>query len=257
MKMKFVFLSMTLAVTMLTVGCASGYEVVDSRKVRLLVDNKYDASIPDDIYTLMRPYVDKVDKMMSPVVGHTAKSMSAYRPESPLSNLLADIAVWAGKMYDEKPVLGVYNIGGIRASISEGEVNYGNILEIAPFENKICFLTLSGENLLKLFEQIAAVGGEGVSKGVELVISKDGKLKSAKLHGKQIASDASYRIVTIDYLAEGNDKMEAFKLKTDVNAPEGAENNSREIIIDYFKMMQKHGKAVDADIEGRIKVSED
>lgn len=249
---------MVVAVAMLTIGCAPGfYEVASVKKERLLVDDRYDSAIPDDIYSLMRPYVDKVDSMMNPVVGRAAKSMSAYRPESPLSNLLADIAVWAGAKFDEKPVIGVYNIGGIRASLSEGDVTYGNILEIAPFENKICFLTLTGTNLMTLFEQMAAVGGEGVSKGVELVITADGKLKSARLHGKPILPNANYRVATIDYLAEGNDKMEAFKLKTDLNAPDGAENNSREIIIDYFMTMEKQGKSVDSDIDGRIKVSEE
>lgn len=248
---------MAMSAAMLMVGCAPGYyEVSGVKKERLLVDERYDSAVPDDILSLIRPYVVKVDSMMSPVVGLSAKSMSAYRPESPLSNLLADITVWAGKKFNEKPVIGVYNIGGIRASLAEGNVTYGNVLEIAPFENKICFLTLSGENLLALFRQMAAAGGEGVSKGVELVITADGKLKSAKLHGKAIVPGASYRIATIDYLAEGNDKMEAFKLKTDLNAPTGAENNSREIIIGYFEAMKKQDKVVDSDIEGRIKVSD-
>jgi hypothetical protein len=39
-----------------------------------------------------------------------------------------------------------------------------------------------------------------------------------------------------------------------MNAPRGKENNSREVIIDYFKTMLKQGKVVDADVEGRIVV---
>ena len=102
--------------------------------------------------------------------------------------------------------------------------------------------------------QIASVGGEGVSRGVEMVITKDRQLKSVRLHGKEIVPLADYRVVTIDYLAQGNDHMEAFKQKRHMNAPRGKENNSREVIIDYFKTMLKQGKAVDADVEGRIVV---
>jgi 2',3'-cyclic-nucleotide 2'-phosphodiesterase (5'-nucleotidase family) len=127
-------------------------------------------------------------------------------------------------------------------------------LEVAPFENKICFLTMSGMHLMELFKQIASVGGEGVSRGVEMVITKDRQLKSVRLHGKEIVPLADYRVVTIDYLAQGNDHMEAFKQKRHMNAPRGKENNSREVIIDYFKTMLKQGKTVDADVEGRIVV---
>ena len=72
---------------------------------------------------------------MSPVVGHSAKVMIAERPESPLSNLLSDILVWAGNKYGERPDFGIYNIGGMRASLPQGEVTFGHILEVAPFEN--------------------------------------------------------------------------------------------------------------------------
>ena len=68
--------------------------------------------------------------------------MHADRPESDLSNLLADILVWAAKDYGESPVLGIYNMGGIRADLTKGDVTYGDVLDVAPFENKICFTTL-------------------------------------------------------------------------------------------------------------------
>ena len=44
--------------------------------------------------------------------------MVAHRPESDLSNLLADIMVWAARDYNEKVDFGVYNMGGIRAALS-------------------------------------------------------------------------------------------------------------------------------------------
>ena len=143
-------------------------------------------------------------------------------------------------------------MGGIRAALSKGKVTYGDVLDVAPFENKICFLTLSGEKVLELFSQIAMRGGEGVSKGVQLVITKDGQLLSARVNGKEIDPQASYRITTIDYLAQGNDGMPAFKSGTDLNSPKDDKNNARYVITDYFREMMKAGKAVDAKVEGRI-----
>ena len=161
--------------------------------------------------------------------------MAAHRPESELSNLLADILVWAGKSYNEQPVFGVYNMGGIRAGLAKGKVTYGDVLDVAPFENKIAFLTLSGEKVLELFRQMAMTGGEAVSHGVELVFTKDRQLKSAKLNGEDIDPSASYRIASIDYLIQGNDKMEAFKGKTDVNSPQEESNNLRYITKYYLR----------------------
>jgi 2',3'-cyclic-nucleotide 2'-phosphodiesterase (5'-nucleotidase family) len=178
--------------------------------------------------------------------------MHPARPESDLSNLLADILVWASKDYNEQPVLGVYNMGGIRADLTKGDVTYGDVLNVAPFENKISFITLTGEQLLELFAQMAKSGGEGVSKGTQLVISKDGRLLSARLHGKEIDPKADYRVATLNYLLEGNDKLSAFRKGSNKVAPDDKSNNTRFLIMNYFRDKQARGEVVDAQVEGRI-----
>ena len=147
-------------------------------------------------------------------------------------------------------------MGGIRADLIKGNVTYEDVLSVAPFENKIAFTTLSGESLLRLFQQIAHRGGEGVSKGTELVITKDGQLVSARLHGQEIDPQGEYRVVTIHYILEGNDGMTAFTEGKNNVAPQDASNNSRFLIMNYFKDKYARGEVVDAQVEGRIKVKE-
>lgn len=250
------FLSIALSVALLA-GCASGSGVAVADRERLLVDSRFDAAVAADTAAarFMEPYARVVDSLMCPVVGRTATYLTSARPESPLSNLLADILLWAAKDYGEHPDMAVYNMGGIRASLPEGDVTFGDVLEVAPFENKICFLTLRGDTLLSLFSEMAEVGGEGVSHGVELTISPDGRLLGARLGGKPIDGSAAYRVATIDYLAEGNDRMEAFKKKTDYNAPRDETNDTRYIIANYFREQAAKGVAVDAKVEGRITVA--
>lgn len=234
----------------------ASYKLSNVSKSRILIDQRYDAH-PDMAATkFIAPYKHKVDSMMGPVMGTAAESMTAHRPESKLSNLLADILMWKSKAYGETPDFGVYNIGGMRAAISKGKVTYGDILDVAPFENKICFITLSGEKVTELFQQIARIGGEAVSHGVELVITKDGQLLSAKLNGKAIDPKANYRVVTIDYVAQGNDKMEAFKSGTNLVSPQEKSNNVMFVIMDYFRDKAKAGEAVSSKIEGRIVVKD-
>ena len=242
----------TVVVGMMITSCRSHYVMSGIERSRILVDSRYDALNDAQADAFMAPYKHVVDSMMSPVVGEVAKYMAAHRPESELSNLLADILMWAAERYDEKPVFGVYNMGGIRSGFAKGKVTYGDVLDVAPFENKIAFLTLSGEKVLELFRQMALSGGEAVSHGVQLVITKDHRLKSAKINGEDVDPNASYRIVSIDYVIQGNDRMEAFKAKTNVNSPQEERNNLRYIIMDYFREQMQQGQVVDREIEGRI-----
>jgi 2',3'-cyclic-nucleotide 2'-phosphodiesterase (5'-nucleotidase family) len=253
--MKKVLFWVVLSVVMFT-SCRSHYVLTDVSRTRLVVDSRYDAHPDAEATAFIAPYKQKVDSVMNPVLGEIAHDMAAARPESNLSNLLPDILVYMSKDFGESPDFGVYNIGGIRAALVKGQVTYGDVLAVAPFENKICFLTLTGEDVLELFSQMALRGGEGVSKGVQLVISNDGKLLSAKLHGRDIDPQAKYRITTIDYLAQGNDQMTAFKKAIDVNSPQEDKYNSREIIANYFKLMQAKGQMVDAKVEGRIVIGQ-
>lgn len=243
-----------LSLAMMLASCSTHYQVSGVSRSRILVDKTFDKTVDADAEAFIAPYKHKVDSIMSPVVGHAAEYMFAERPESNLSNLLCDILVWAGKNYNEKPEFSVYNMGGIRAALSEGTVTYGDVLDVSPFENKICFFDLKGSDVKKLFEQIARNRGEGVSKEVKLVITKDGKLVSVKINGEDIDENRTYRVVSIDYLAQGNDGLTALKNKTNLNSPQEKKNNIRFVIMDYFREQEAQGKAVSAKVEGRVEV---
>ena len=64
-------------------------------------------------------------------------------PESLLSNLIADVLREAAVEVLGKPAdMGLINIGGIRNSLTEGDITTENIYEILPFENSLCVLTM-------------------------------------------------------------------------------------------------------------------
>ena len=163
MKRNSTFIAFLAVLMMAVSACRSHYEVAGMQRSRILVDSRYDIQTDAQVTAFLAPYKHIVDSVMGPVVGRSAKYMTAKRPEGTLSNLLADILVWAAKDYNEQPDLGLYNMGGVRADLPKGEITYGDVLDIAPFENKIAFVTMSGDALLELFGQIAAVGGEGLS----------------------------------------------------------------------------------------------
>ena len=239
------------AATMLSASCVSHYEMQNVDRSRILIDSRYDkADAKSEAF--IAPFRAQVDSVMGPVVGKTAKALESYQPESPLSNLLSDILLWSGKDFDEKPDFAIYNVGGIRAAFPKGNITYGDVLDVAPFENKLCFCSLTGEKVTELFQQMAGWGGQGVSRGVAAVMDKDLHLLSLKINGEEVDPKRVYRIATLDYVAEGNDRMVAFKSKTDVKNPGGNKNNVRDLIIRYFKEASAKGIVIDANVEGRF-----
>jgi 2',3'-cyclic-nucleotide 2'-phosphodiesterase (5'-nucleotidase family) len=254
MKTKTTIPVLLLSALLLGSACQSHYEVASIQRSRILIDSRYDSQPDQKAAEFLKPYKHVVDSVMGPVVGRSAKYMTAQRPEGTLSNLLSDVLVWAAKDYNENPDFGMYNMGGVRADLPKGDVTYGDVLDIAPFENKIAFGTLTGAEVLELFGQMASVGGEGVSSSVRMVITKDGRLESATINGEPVDPAKNYRLTTIDYLLGGTDKLEALKKCRDINAPKDVSNNSRFVIMNYFRYMQKQGKEVDAQIEGRVVV---
>ena len=198
------------------------------------------------------PYKVKVDSVIGPVLGRSSIFMNADRPESLLSNWAADVLLNASKRVDGKKQkqadFAVINVGGLRNSMPQGDVCIGDVMEISPFENKLVVLTLTGEKVLELFQQFIIMGGEGVSHGVQLVYGGDGKLQTAKLNGKDIDPKRTYRIATLDYLAEGNDNMKAFLNPV---AYQKSDMLVRDIYMDFIRQQTKQGKQLTASIEGR------
>lgn len=241
---------------LMLVSCGSqGYTLSGVSRTRVLIDRSWD--VPNaEAQAFMAPYSHTVDSLMGPVVGKTAHYMSAHQPESNLTNMMADMLVWAAGRYGEKPAFGIYNFGGIRAALSEGNVTIGDATAVAPFENKICFLTMKGSVVTELFRQIAAQGGHPISGSVRMQMTKGGELVSATIGGKEIDPDADYRVATIDYVAQGNDHLTAFLKATDLKMPGAEEDNTRYLLMEYFRDAASRGEAVSSKVEGRITIVE-
>lgn len=180
--------------------------------------------------------------------------MDKGAPESLLSNLVADVLRGAAAQVLGKPAdMGLVNMGGLRNVLTEGPITCGNIYEILPFENSLCVVTLKGVYLKQLFESIAARGGEGVS-GVNLRITKSGKLLGATVAGKPVVDDKLYTVATIDYLADGNSDMTALIQAEKRDCPPGA--TLRGLFMDYVEQQTAAGKKITSRMEGRITVED-
>ena len=225
---------------------AQDYKVRSFCWERIEVTSDLDATPSAEAANIVAPYKASVDSMMAPPLGLSRVAMSPKRPESLLSNWAADVMIEGGTATGLEPAdMGLVNIGGLRNNMPEGIVRRGDIMLISPFENYVVVLEMKGKDLLELMRNIAAVKGEGVSSSVRMEISSDGDLLSCTIGGKEIDPNRIYTVATIDYLAEGNDKMYALKKAVkchDIGIL------ARDIMMEY---VIKH-RVIDSKIEGRI-----
>lgn len=214
-----------------------------------ITDRWDDMASPLAVKTI-EAYKAKVDSVMMPPLGLSRIAMSAGRPESTLGNWAADVMVEGSTATGLEPAdMGLINIGGLRNNMPEGIVRAGDIYLISPFQNKLVILEMSGEDLLQLMENIAAVGGEGVSSSVRMVITRDGKLKKASINGEEIDKKRTYTVATLDYLAEGNDKMYAL---TKAKKRHETDLYTRDIMMESVI----RNRVIDSKIENRIVVED-
>lgn len=203
---KYILLSL-LFLPLSLVGQKSKVKAITWQRIR--VDSTWTIQTPQ-AQAIVDEYKSRVDSVMAPTLGLSRKFMSASRPESLLSNWMADMLLNCCTATGlPRADMALLNIGGIRSSMPEGEVTVGDIYKISPFENSLVVLELKGKHVLELMQNIASVGGEAVSREVKLLIGEGGKVLEAKINGEPIDPRRTYTIATIDYLAQGNDKMTA------------------------------------------------
>ena len=239
-----------LSLLLLLAGCRSHrYTLQRVEPRRVEVTRALDAHPSAEAEAFLMPFRHGVDSLRMPRVGESEQAMYAGRPESLLSNWVADALLAAGERMGYKPDFAVCNVGGLRAAMPKGIVRRGDMLNISPFENFFTILTLKGTDVQQLMADIAAVHGEGVSGAVRLVITRDGRLKSATIGGLPIDPERLYTIATLDYLAEGNDKL--YSLKRSVDRVVTREP-VRETLMNHLHLLDQQGLKATAEIEGRI-----
>lgn len=196
-------------------------------------------------------YKSALDEQMMVVVGVAPEEMLYKRPESKLTNFTSDAMMLLDTKYTDSGVidLAIMNVNGHRAPIRKGEVTVGDLFSTYSFDNELVVVSLKGTYLIELFRAYAKMGGAGISSTVKLIIGKDKALKSAKVNGQDVDPDKIYTIITLDYLAEGNDGMDAL-----AKAISTTKTNIilREYMIDYVRSLTEKGLPVSAKEDQRI-----
>ena len=253
-----IFLAVALTGILMLAGCQlkqkggnAGYRVAQVGGKMIGMDSTWDAHPDSNAVALLAPYKEVIDKMYD-VIGVSTEKMDKGRPESLLSNLVAEVVRQAAVKVLKKPAdMGLVNMGGLRSILPAGDITEANVYEILPFENSLCVMTMKGVYMKDLLTSIASLNGEGVS-GIRMEITEAGKLLNATIGGSPIDDNKLYTVATIDYLADGNGSMDAFLQAEKRECPENA--TVRDIFIDYVKTQTAAGKKITSKLDGRITV---
>lgn len=204
----------------------------------------------------LKQYIDgykiQLDAQMNRIVGRTDQYMTTGAPESYLTNLVTDAMTQIDTKYTNgKTVdLAFMNVHGIRAPFAQGDITLGDVFSAFPFENTLNVLEIKGKYLKEIFEAIVDKGMVGVSHEAKIE-AKNKQVVSAHINNKDIENEKVYTVVTLDYLADGNDGMTAF---TKAESNTNTNISLRDYMLDNFEKQTKANKPITSELDGRITI---
>jgi 5'-nucleotidase len=152
------------------------------------------------------PYLARVKAQQEARIGVTLKApvTRSHDAPSPLGTMVAEAVKQAMPGAD----VGLTNAGGIRANLPAGELTFGQVFEVLPFDNRVVALHLTGAEL-KEFVIAPLRGGHGFPQLAGLTLTFDAAHPEATVltlaSGKPVDPAAAYVLATNDFLANGGD----------------------------------------------------
>ncbi len=212
-----------------------------------------DVTSSDSLLILeIAPYKIKLDSSMNEVLAISSAKMEKGQPESELGNFVADLCMDVinndSNLFKSKPAdFCVLNNGGLRASLPAGNILLKNAFELMPFENELVIITLNGVSVQKVLNYISEKGGVPVSNLRMKLNVED--YTNVTINNLPFSTDATYRVLTSDYLANGGDAMNMFG---DSLSSESTGTKVRDAIISYLRDQKKAGQVINPKTDGRI-----
>ena len=165
-----------------------------------------------DVAGLVAEVVTAVAPLVSRVVGRASANISRSTNtagESALGNLIAD-----AQRQSMGADIAFMNPGGIRADISAGDVSWGDLFTVQPFNNDLVKMDLSGQQIVDLLnQQWAGQPYPRIMKpsGIRYAWNDDDGLEqrvmpgSISIDGRPIDLNAFYTVVVNGFMASGGD----------------------------------------------------
>ena len=215
----------------------------------------------------------QIEEEMGVVIGTSEVNLNGVKEEdrageTNLGDLVTDAMLWQAGLDNEAVDAAITNGGGIRASISAGDITKQFVNDVLPFGNTLYVIELTGAELLEALEASTFVtpepeGGFPQVAGMEFVVNTGADFDAGELYpgttfhepnsinrvsiltvgGDAFDVNATYTIVTNDFMAAGGDTYYAFSAAGsgyDTGVP------LDQVVMDYIAE-ELNGTVTDAD----------
>ena len=205
---------------------------------------------PDpEIASLVEARRSEAAKYTERVVGTLKSDLDgSSRDENAIGDLIGDAFVEYGRKQGWKTDVAFYNAAGIRASLRSGNVTYGQLYQVLPFENSIVSVDLTGVQLREVLEDASGRAGRLQIGGGAWTyrFSNNGgqRVLDATIAGAPLDPARVYHVATIDYLLLGGDGHTWFG--------KGANVIYGDIEVDAVAAYMTAHSPLDPKVEGRI-----
>ncbi len=210
-----------------------------------------DSTITDvgTIKDFIAPYNKRVNTILDSTLAYAPYTISKMDGtyNTTAGNLMADIMLAEANPIFKKRTgkdidFVLMNHGGIRASISKGNVSSRTAYQVMPFENNISVVELNGASVLELVAYLIKSKRAHPLAGIQIILNKDASVNSISIHGKPLDKNGHYNVATSDYLVSGGDDMVFFKNGLSFTA---LDYKIRNAMIDYFSKVDTLSPKVD------------
>lgn len=214
---------------------------IDASTISMEDLNATEGFTPDqDIATRVSEINAQIEEDMGQVIGTSEVDLDGVREnvrasETNLGDLITDAMLWQAGQDNEEVDAAITNGGGIRASIAAGDITKKSVNDVLPFGNTLYVVELTGAELLEALEASTYCTPEPVGAfpqvaGIEFTINTGAAYDAGENYpgttyaepasinrvtiltvgGQAFDVDATYTIVTNDFMAAGGDTYYAF-----------------------------------------------
>ena len=217
-------------------------EEVDGKEVTVYDYTKSDETVANAAKAIIDPIDADYDQKFaeSAVDLNGAKAPGNRTEETNLGDLITDAMMWAIKTkapgVDMNNAVAITNGGGIRAAIAKGDITKKDVNTVLPFGNTLAVVYVKGSELLEALEVSTyctpkSLGGFPQFAGMEVELNTAceydandttypgstyfgpksiNRITIKTVNGKAFDKDATYAVITNDFLAAGGDTYYAF-----------------------------------------------
>ena len=217
-------------------------EEVDGKEVPVYDYTKSDETVANAAKAIIDPIDADYDQKFaeSAVDLNGAKAPGNRTEETNLGDLITDAMMWAIKTkapgVDMNNAVASTNGGGIRAAIAKGDITKKDVNTVLPFGNTLAVVYVKGSELLEALEVSTyctpkSLGGFPQFAGMEVELNTAceydandttypgstyfgpksiNRITIKTVNGKAFDKDATYAVITNNFLAAGGDTYYAF-----------------------------------------------